>query len=134
MSEPLFSFEKLDVYQHACAFRIRIYKLSGLLLREEFKLKIQMRHAVRSLTNNIAEGHGRFNYKDRRRFLVDARGSLQELVDDVNLCMEQQYAKSEHLYDLKLDGSGLLKKINGYIRYLRQKEKPSPRLTAIADT
>lgn len=134
VSEPLFSFEKLDAYQHACAFRVRIYKLSRLLPKDEFKLKIQMRDAVRSLTNNIAEGHGRYNFKDRKRFLVDSRGSLQELVDDVNLCIEQGYAKSEHLYDLKLDACELLKKINGYIKYLRQKENAPLRLTASEGT
>ncbi len=121
MGEPLFSFEKLQVYQHARAFRIRVYKLSRLLAKEEYKLKIQMRDAARSLTNNIAEGHGRYNFKDRKRFFVDARGSLQELVDDINLCEDENYAKSEHLSDLKLDARNLLIELNAYIKYLRQK-------------
>jgi four helix bundle protein len=73
MSESEFAFERLEVYQEARAFRIRIYRLSALLPKDEFKLKIQMRDAARSLTNCIAEGHGRYNFKDRRRFMVDAR-------------------------------------------------------------
>src|SRR5690242_2185483 len=108
MTEPVFSFEKLRVYQHARAFRVRIYKLSRLLPKDEFKLKIQMRDAARSLSNNVAEGHGRYTYNDRKRFLTDARASLQELVDDVNLCNDEQYAKREHLLDLKNDALVLL--------------------------
>ncbi len=101
---------------------MRIYKLSALLPREEFKLKVQMRDAARSLTNNIAEGHGRFSFKDRRRFITDARGSLQELIDDVNLCHDEGYAKAEHLQDLKDDALPLLKQLNGYMKFLRQQE------------
>lgn len=119
--ETMFSFEKLDTYQQACAFRTRIYKLSKLLPKDEFKLKIQMRDAARSLTNNIAEGHGRFTFTDRKRFFVDARASLQELVDDINLCAEQSYAKTEHLQDLKANALTVLRQINGYMKYLRMK-------------
>ena len=134
MTEPLFSFEKLQIYQHARSFRVRIYKLSALLPKEEFKLKIQMRDAARSLTNNIAEGHGRFSYKDRKHFMVEARGSLQELVDDINPCEDENYAKPSHLQDLKLDALNLLKELNGYMKYLQIKAtsplpKQSPVLT-----
>ena len=121
MSEVLFSFEKLETYQDARAFRIRIYKLARLLPREEFKLRIQMQDAARSMTNCVAEGHGRFTFKDRKRFLVDARGSLQELVDDINLCLDEGYAKTEHLQDLKMNAVRVAKRINGYIRYLKTK-------------
>lgn len=126
MGESGFAFEKLELYQHARAFRIRIYKLAKLLPKDEYRLKVQMRDAARSLTNNIAEGHGRYTYADRKRFIVDARGSLQELVDDVNLCRDEQYAKPEHLDDLKADALSLLKKINGYMKYLRLKAAPLP--------
>jgi four helix bundle protein len=132
VSEILFSFEKLDAYQDARAFRTRIYKLSRLLPKDEFKLKIQMRDASRSLTNCVAEGHGRFNFRDRKRFFVDARGSLQELVDDINLCRDENYAKPEHLLDLKMHAVRVAKRINGFMRYLKTKnseleaEIPSP--------
>jgi four helix bundle protein len=131
MAEPLFSFEKLELYQLARAFRIRIYKLSRLLPKDEFKLAIQMRDAARSPTNCIAEGHGRFSYKDRKRFMVDARGSLQELVDDINICIDEHYARPEHLEELKLNALQVLKKINGYISYLKAKYRaplPEPPL------
>lgn len=79
-----------------------------------------MRDAARSLTNNVAEGHGRYTFKDRKRFITDARASLQELVDDINLCKDESYAKPEHLCDLKMDGFALLKQLNGYSKFLEK--------------
>jgi four helix bundle protein len=116
-----FSFEKLQVYQEARAFRRRIYKLSRLLPRDEYKLKIQMRDAARSLTNCISEGHGRFTFKDRTHYFHESRGSLQELVDDISICNDECYAKAEHLETLRVDAAALLKRINGYLRFLKNK-------------
>lgn len=115
-----FAFERLVVYREARAFRIRIYKLTRLLPGNEFKLSVQMRDAARSLTNNIAEGHGRFTYKERVRFCRDARGSLQELIDDINICNDENYAKSEHLETLRKDADKVQRLLNGYVTYLKK--------------
>jgi four helix bundle protein len=116
----VFEFEKLEVYAQGREFRKRIYKLAKLLPKDEFKLKVQMRDAARSLTNNLAEGHGRYTFKERGRFCRDSRGSLQELVDDVNICIDEEYAKVEHLETLRTDAARLLKLINGYTAYLKR--------------
>ena len=118
----VFEFEKLEVYAKGREFRKRIYKLAKLLPKEELKLKVQMRDAARSLTNNIAEGHGRYTFKERSRFCRDARGSLQELLDDVNLCIDEGYAKVDHLDTLRSDALHVLKLINGYNAYLKKCE------------
>ena len=122
----VFEFEKLDVYQDCREFRRRIYKLSALLPRSEFKLKCQMRDAARSLTNCIAEGYGRYTYPDRIHFCRQSRGSLLELVDDVSICEDEQYAKPEHLATLRDDAAHALKRMNAYIKYLEvQSRSPS---------
>ena len=118
-----FVFEQLTVYQNAKAFRCRIYKLAKLLPKEEYKLKAQMRDAARSLTNCIAEGLGRYSFKDRRRFLRDSRGSLQELIDDIDICKTEAYAKPEHLETLRDDAAVVLKLLNGYARYLKEQDE-----------
>jgi four helix bundle protein len=120
-SQPIvFVFEKLELYQRARAFRQRIYKLTRMLPPDEFKLKIQMRDAARSMTNCIAEGHGRYTFKDRTHFCRESRGSLQELVDDINIFYDQAYAKPEHLDTLRIDAHALLMTLNGYINYLKK--------------
>jgi four helix bundle protein len=119
-----FNFEELDVYKEARAFKKRIYKLSDLLPEEErYRLRFQMRKAGLSMTNCIAEGHGRYTFKDRLHFFVESRGSVEELVDDINDCHDNGYAKAEHLENLRSDAERVHKLINGYIRYLRKEAK-----------
>jgi four helix bundle protein len=121
-----FGFEQLEVYKAAREFRKRVFRLAKLLpAADKFGLTAQMRDAALSITNNIAEGHGRFNWQDNSRFCRIARGSLCEVVDDINTCVDEEYAKPEHAANLKADAAGVLRLLNGYLAYLqtRQKEK-----------
>lgn len=119
-----YSFESLEVYTLARDFRKKIYKIIIKLPEEEkFNLVSQMRRAALSLTNNIAEGHGRYHYQENIQFLRQARGSLEELIDDINVCLDQEYIDASTLNSLKDDASILLKKINGYIKYLRLRKQ-----------
>ncbi|MDI6784328.1 MAG: four helix bundle protein, partial [bacterium] len=119
------TFEHLEVYNIAREFRRRIFKLIKLLPKEEkMNLSVQMRRAATSLTNNLAEGHGRFHYLETIHFCVQSRGSLQELIDDINICLDEKYFQQKHLEELKEQAYNVLKKLNGYIAYLkRQKTK-----------
>jgi len=112
-----FGFEDLEVYKAASAFRRRIYKLAKLLPKEEqYGLAQQMRRAAVSLTNNIAEGYGRHHWQENTQFCRHSRGSLMELIDDINVCLDEKYAQVERLEELKReDGVKLLKLLNGYI-------------------
>ena len=122
-----YSFEKLDVYKLAQEYRKKIYKLTYKLPPEErYNLVIQMRKAALSLTNNIAEGHGRYNYQENIQFLRISRGSLEELIDDLNTCIDENYADKDYIENLKQEGYALLKKLNGYIKYLKGKKQPEP--------
>ena len=60
--EKFQTFEDLEVYKAARAFRKVMYavdrRLPGL---EKYELGSQIRRAAVSLTNNMAEGHGRFH-------------------------------------------------------------------------
>lgn len=117
----VFEFEKLEAYQAGVLFRRRINKLVLLLPKnEEYRLKAQMRRAALSITNCLAEGHGRYTFKDRIHYCHEARGSLQELVDDIGECCDCGYAKENHLADLRQDAHSLLQMIDGYVRYLRR--------------
>jgi four helix bundle protein len=121
-----FGFELLDVYKAAREFRKRVFRLAKLLPpAEKFGLVPQMRDAALSITNNIAEGHGRYNWQDNSRFCRIARGSLCEVVDDINACVDESHVKPEHAEDLKADAAAVLRLLNGYLAYLqtRQKEK-----------
>ena len=99
------TFEDLEVYQAARSFRKAMYVVAKHLPEvEKFGLVSQVRRAAVSLTNNIAEGHGRFYYLEQIRFMLQARGSLQELIDDLNVCEDEKYLAQARVADLKQQG------------------------------
>ena len=116
------TFEDLEVYQVAREFRKAMYRIARRLPEEEkFALASQIRRAAVSLTNNIAEGHGRFHFLEQIKFMLQARGSLEELLDDLNVCTDENYAHAEEIEKLKSEGWRAHRLINGYIRFLRSR-------------
>jgi four helix bundle protein len=117
------TFEDLDVYRAAREFRKAMYGVTRQLpAHEKFELASQVRRAAVSLTNNIAEGHGRYHYLEQIKFTLQARGSLQELIDDLNVCEDEHYLPPNEIGDLKQNGWRVYRLINGYIRYLRERK------------
>src|SRR5438552_13605594 len=116
------TFEDLEVYQVAREFRKAMYRVGRRLPEiEKFALASQIRRAAVSLTNNIAEGHGRFHFLEQIKFMLQARGSLEELLDDLNVCIDESYIPVEEIEKLKCEGWRVRKLINGYIRFLRSR-------------
>jgi four helix bundle protein len=124
------TFEDLALYQVGREFRKAMYRVAQRLPEfEKFALADQIRRASVSLTNNIAEGHGRFHFLEQIQFILQSRGSLEELLDDLNVCEDQQYLPIEEINSPKVDAWRVHKLTNGYIRFLRkQKTNASGRL------
>jgi four helix bundle protein len=117
------TFEDLEVYKVAREFRRKMHAVTRQLPGfEKFELASQIRRAAVSLTNNIAEGHGRYHFADQLRFFLGSRGSLQELIDDLNVCFDEKYLEPDAIEALKGDGRRCLSLINGYLRYLRNRK------------
>src|SRR6266436_7197046 len=113
------TFEDLEVYQVAREFRKAMYRVGRRLPEEEkFALAGQIRRGAVSITNNIAEGHGRFHFLEQIKFMLQARGSLEELLD-LNVCTDETYLPEDEVQKLKSEGWRVHKLINGYIRFLR---------------
>src|SRR4051812_25695053 len=104
-AKPYQTFEDLEVYRVAREFRKVMYRVAKTLPNEEkFGLSSQIRRAAVSLTNNIAEGHGRFHFLEQIKFILQARGSLEELLDDVNVCEDEEYLVRTEIHKLREDG------------------------------
>jgi four helix bundle protein len=126
MGEGYGTFEDLELYKTAREFRKKIYELIKKLPAEEkYSLDPQMRRAIVSVTNNIAEGHGRYHYQENIQFCRHSRGSLEEIIDDLNVCIDENYFPQAYLDGLKEEGYELLKRLNGYIKYLRGRKNSS---------
>ena len=117
------TFEDLKVYRLAREFRKAMYEVTRKLpTHEKFELASQIRRAAVSLTNNIAEGHGRYHFLDQIKFQLQARGSLTELIDDLNICSDEKYLPPDEAAELKKQATAVHQLINGYIRYLRERK------------
>ncbi len=121
MGEGIYCLDDFELYNIARDFRKQVYTLiEKLPWRERHSLGIQMRKAVISVTNNIAEGHGRWHYQENIQFCRIARGSVEEVIDDLNICLDQSYGEAAQSEKLKAQAYTLIAKINGYISFLRR--------------
>ena len=119
--EAKFALDSFELYKQARAFRISVYRLIRELPKiENYCLATQMRRAAISISNNIAEGHGRWHYQENIQFCRIARGSLEEVVDDLNICIDEGYVSHEMVEGLKSEARVSLARINSYIGYLRK--------------
>ncbi len=73
----------------SCSFIIRLFP--NLPREEKFNLDTQIRKAAVSITANISEGYGRYNYQEGIQFYRVSRASLHELKDHLISCYDLEY-------------------------------------------
>jgi four helix bundle protein len=118
------SFEGLKVWQKAHELMLFVHQeIAPVLPKDEkWNLADQIRRSSKSIGANVAEGYGRFYYKDRVRFCYNARGSLSETENHLIVAKDLIYI-SPALYqrgrDLAAETHRLL---NGYIDYLKREQ------------
>ncbi|HKR65221.1 MAG TPA: four helix bundle protein [Thermoanaerobaculia bacterium] len=88
------SFRNLFVWEASVELAVRMIALADrLIARKRFALADQLVRAACSVPNNIAEGQGRATTRDRRHFLVQARGSLYEVETQLEILQRAGLAK-----------------------------------------
>ena len=120
-------FYELDVYKSCRSFRIKVSQIvrNRFPKSEQFLLSSQLLDASRSVTANIAEGNGRFYYKENMHFCRIARGSLNESFEHLMCAHDESYVDATILKEMQLEYKDCLKLLNAYISYLkRQSGKP----------
>ncbi len=81
----------------------------------------------RSVTNNIAEGYGRFHYQENIQFCRHSRGSLFELKDHLIIAKDENYIVDEEFISYNSKINAALALLNGYINYLGKKKQTDNR-------
>ena len=116
-TNPIKEFYDLRVWQHAHEVALITYRLTSRYPSEEkFSLVSQMRRVAASSSANIAEGFGRFHFKDKIRFYQQARGSEIELHNHLLLSKDLGYITESELQDLVDKITVVLKETNGLIQ------------------
>jgi len=117
------NFEDLELWKKGRAFRMMVAELVKEFPKEEkYRLVDQVVRSSRSITANIAEGHGRFHYQENIQYCRIARGSLSETLDHLICANDEGYISKDQLENLRTSYNQLLKLTNGYIAYLKKKK------------
>lgn len=78
----------------------------------------QLVRAADSISANIAEGYGRYFYKESRQFYFYARGSIQETKAWLSKCKRRKIINDESADTLLHKADILLHKLNAYIKFV----------------
>ena len=117
------SFEDVKAWQLAREFRKKIYNITKSFPKSELYCLIsQIRRAVISIHANIAEGYGRFSFKENIQFCRIARGSLNEVLDLLYVAIDEKYIAKEVFDSLYSEGRSTEIAINGYIGFLQNQQ------------
>lgn len=94
-------FKELHVWQRAKKLAVNVYKLTtGASMARPDALADQMRRSSISVPSNIAEGDERDTDKDSVRFFYLAKGSLAELVTQLEIAHEVGLLTTEEIAPL----------------------------------
>jgi len=98
-------FRDLEIYKLALEIARDVYKITKLFPKEEkYSLTDQLQRAVASIGANIAEGFGRYHYKDKLIYCYNSRGSLYEAMYFLELAFEIGYVN-------EIDKTGLISRL-----------------------
>jgi len=114
------SFYDLRSWQEAKDLAVIIYQVtSNFPDTEKYGLISQLRRASVSVPSNIAEGMGRSGTKDLIRFIVNARGSVYEILSQLEISKELQFIEDNDYKLLIKRYNGLAAGINTHINRLK---------------
>ena len=115
------TFEDLQCWQACREVRLFIMDLVKSYPKEEkYSIVDNMKRAARSTTQNIAEGFGRFHYRENLQFCRISRGSLYELIDDLITSLDEGFINQIDYEKGREKISTALALLNGYISYLNR--------------
>ena len=126
--EPTKTFESLEAWKAGRELRVFVFRRIVPILKDlrEFDLSDQIKRASRSVTHNIAEGHGRFHFLDNCRFCSQARGSLNEVLDQLITCHDDSLIPDDLYQDGRDHFNKTLRILNGYMSWLKRSAKAKP--------
>ena len=113
---------KLDVYKISLNLSDKIWDVYKTLDRDlQYNIGSQVLRAIDSIGANIAEGYGRFHYKDSVKFYYNARASLWESKHWIYLLYKRDLIDMD-LYNELMNKLELLgKKLNTFINSIKFK-------------
>lgn len=122
-----YTLETLEGYKLAESFSDKIWRIG---VEWDFFTKDaigkQMVRAADTISANIAEGYGRYFYKESKQFYFYARGSIQETKAWLSKYQRRGIVDLRQSGELLAEAEKLLLKLNAFIKFLSKSQGKSP--------
>ncbi len=116
----------LEVYKIALELSSKAWLIFQKISKNlQFSIGNQFLNSTDSIGANIAEGFGRFHYKDSLKFYYNARGSLFETKHWIELLRNRSIIEQNEYEEFKKEIDILGIKLNNFINYLKSKVQSS---------
>jgi four helix bundle protein len=124
MNNTQFRFQELEIWKRAAEFSSSFFQLADQLDKQRFfRFAEQLRAAVLSITNNIAEGSGSVSRIDFANFLNMARRSTFEVANILFLLNRSRYLSETDLNKMIGELEQESRMIFAFMRNLRSQSK-----------
>jgi four helix bundle protein len=124
MNNTQFRFQELEIWKRAADFSFSFFQLADQLHKQRFfRFAEQLRAAVLSITNNIAEGSGSVSRIDFANFLNVARRSTFEVANILFLLNRSRYVSETDFNKMIGELEEESRMIFAFMRTLRSQSK-----------
>lgn len=114
-----FRFETLNVWQRAADVCMLVFGQADRLERaKQFRFAEQLRSAMLSVTNNIAEGSGSVSNREFAQFINIARRSVFEVVNMLVMFERHGLVKADEIADWLTELEGISKMLEAFRKKL----------------
>lgn len=115
-------FERLWVWQKSHLLMLEIHRTAKALPRDErFRTRDQIERSSSSVPDNIAEGYTSYYYQDKIKSFCIARKEAGETQNHVRAIEGKGYISATTANDLIGRYEEVIKGVNGYINWVRDK-------------
>ncbi len=119
-----YTLDKLEVYDIAEKFSNAIWDI--VIHWDYFEkdtIGKQLVRAADSISANIAEGYGRYFYKESKQFYFYSRGSILEAKSWLSKCLRRKLIDPEQCKSLIEKSEKILIMLNAFIKFVANSQK-----------
>jgi len=127
--------DNLEIYKLAEKLEIFVYKLTKIFPDDEkYRAVDQLNRSSSAVSNNIAEGYGRYSFQDKINKFYIARGEAEETRKGINKSQKKGFISMKEADLCDKNYTQLIKQINAYINFLRRQQNPNPQVPKYPST
>jgi len=123
-----YTLENLEVYNLAEEFSDEVWTIvAGWNAFLKDTIGKQIVRACDSISAIIAEGYGRYYYKESKQFYFYSRGSIQKTKSLLSKCNRRKIVKEQKCIELLQRAEVIMIKLNAYIKFVSKSSKHNPK-------